>query len=99
MATSRVTVVARVRAKSGMEETVRNELLALVPPTTREGGCITYDLHQSEDDKALFMFYENWCSREDLEEHLAKPHMQAFLGKVAELLAEPIDISLWEMID
>ncbi len=99
MATGRITVVARMRAKSGMEEAVREELLALVPPTTREGGCITYDLHQSADDRGLFLFYENWCSREDLDEHLARPHMRAFLGKVDELLAEPVEISLWELID
>ena len=99
MANGRVTVVARIKAKPGMAETLRDELLALVPPTTREGGCITYDLHRSVDDEALFMFYENWCSREDLDEHLARPHMQAFLGKVGALLAEPVDISLWEMID
>ena len=82
-----------------MEETVRRELLALVAPTTKESGCITYDLHQSADDQALFMFYENWCSSEDLDEHLAKPHLQDFLGKADSLLAEPVDISVWKMID
>ena len=99
MENSKVTVVARIKAKPGQEDTVREVLLALIPPTTREKGCITYDLHQSADDKALFMFYENWCSREELDEHLGTPHLQAFLGKVDELLAEPVDISLWEMID
>jgi len=99
MANKKVTVVARMKARPGMEEAVRHELLALVPPTTREKGCINYDLHQASDDNALFMFYENWCSREDLDEHLSTPHMQAFLGKVDDLLAEPVNISLWEMID
>ena len=92
-------MVARMKAKPGLEETVRRELLALVAPTAKESGCITYDLHQSADDKSLFMFYENWCSREDLDEHLGTTHLQAFLGKADKLLAEPVDISLWEMID
>ena|ERR1700686_11630 len=99
MANRKVTVVARIKAKPGLEDTVREVLLALIPPTTQEKGCITYDLHQSVDDKTLFMFYENWCSREELDEHLGTPHLQAFLGKVDELLAEPVDISLWDMID
>ncbi len=99
MANGKVTVVARFRARPGMEEAVRKELLALVAPTTRERGCINYDLHRAAEDRSLFMFYENWRSRDDLDEHLGKPHLQAFLGKVDELLAEPVDISLWEMIE
>ncbi len=99
MTNGKVTVVARIKARPGMEERVREVLQALVPPTTRERGCITYDLHQAAGDTSLFMFYENWCSREDLEEHLGTPHLQAFLGKADELLAEPVDVSLWEMVD
>lgn len=99
MTKRRVTVVARIKARQGLEEALRTELLALVAPTTRERGCISYDLHQSADDKALFMFYEIWCGREDLDEHLEQPHLQAFLGRTAELLAEPVEISLWDMIE
>ncbi len=99
MPKNRVTVVARIKARPGMEEEVRKELLALVAPTTREKWCINYDLHQAEGDKARFMFYENWCSREDLDEHLEKPHLVSFLDKADRLLAEPVEISLWEMID
>lgn len=99
MKRNRVTVVARMKARPGMEETVRSELLALVAPTTKESGCINYDLHQAADDKSLFMFYENWCSREDLDGHLAQPHLQDFLGKADALLAEPVEISFWELID
>jgi quinol monooxygenase YgiN len=99
MGKNRVTVVARIKALPGLEEALRKELLALVAPTTRERGCISYDLHQSADDNALFMFYENWCSRADLDEHLEQPHLRAFLGRAAGLLAEPVDISLWEMVE
>jgi quinol monooxygenase YgiN len=95
----RVTVVARIKAKPGFEEALRKELLALIAPTSRERGCISYDLHESVEDNALFMFYENWCSREDLDEHLDQPHLRAFMDNAEALLAEPVDISLWEMIE
>lgn len=98
MTNGKVTVVARFKARPGMEETLRRELLALIDPTTAENGCINYDLHQSADDKALFMFYENWLSREDLDDHLQMPYLQAFLARTDELLAEPAEISLWKMI-
>ena len=37
-------------------------------------------------------------SKKDLDEHLAMPYLKAFLGKAGELLAEPVDISLWDMV-
>lgn len=98
MSDKQVTVLARIKAKPGMEETVKNEVLALVAPTRAESGCINYDLHQAADDKSLFILYENWVSKEALEAHLAMPYLEAFKAKAEELLAEPLDISLWGMI-
>jgi quinol monooxygenase YgiN len=98
MADRKVTVIARFKAKPGMEETVRQEVMNLVAPTRSEAGCINYDLHQSSDDPSLLMLYENWVSKEALDEHLAMPHLEAFKAKADEILAEPLDITLWEMI-
>ncbi len=98
MEAPKLTVVARIRAKPGLEEKVKAELLALVAPTRSEPGCINYDLHQSLDDESLFLFYENWVSRKDLDDHLKTPHLEAFLGKTEELLAEPVEITFWNMI-
>jgi quinol monooxygenase YgiN len=98
VAEKNLTVVARIKAKAGMEAKVKEVLLGLVAPTRQEAGCINYDLHQALDDKSLFVFYENWLSKKDLDEHLQTPYLQAFLGKVDDLLAEPVDITLWEMI-
>jgi len=98
MAEKKVTVLARFKAKTGMEEQVKQEIMALVAPTRSEAGCINYDLHQSADDKSLFMLYENWVSKKDLDEHLEMPYLNAFLGEADQILAEPVEIILWEMI-
>jgi quinol monooxygenase YgiN len=98
MADRKLTVVAKIIAKPGLEEQVKATLLNLITPTRKEAGCINYDLHQSQEDKAHFLFYENWISRKDLDDHLKTPHLEAFLGKAAELLAEPIEITFWDMI-
>jgi quinol monooxygenase YgiN len=98
MAGGKVTVLARFKAKSGLEEQVKRELLSLVAPTRAEAGCINYDLHRSPADPAQFMLYENWVSMKDLEEHLAMPYLEAFKAKAADLLAEPLEIAFWEMI-
>jgi quinol monooxygenase YgiN len=98
MADKKVTVVARIRAKKGMEEKVKQELLALVGPTRSEKGCINYDLHQSVENKSLFMFYENWVSKSDLDKHLEMPYMKSHMEKAGEIFAEPGEITLWERI-
>ena len=98
MQNRRVTVVARFRSRPGAEEKLKAELLSLVAPSRADRGCINYDLHQSPDDPALFMFHEDWTSREALDAHLATPHLDAFDERTKDLLAEPVEITFWEMI-
>ena len=97
MASNQVTVLARIKAKPGLEQQVAEALTALVQPTRSEAGCINYDLHQSFDDKTLFMLYENWTSKKDLDEHLNMPYLRTFLSKAEDVLAQPVEITLWEM--
>jgi quinol monooxygenase YgiN len=98
MNTKSLTVVASMKAKSGQEAILKQELLALIPTTRKEPGCLNYDLHQAVDNPAGFLFHENWTSKQHLDDHLARPHLQAFLAKAGDLLAEPPQISLWEKI-
>jgi len=93
-----LTVLARIRAKAGREEEVLREIVSLIAPTRSEAGCITYDLHRAQEDPALFCLYETWRSRRDLDEHLATPYLQAFLGKAPDMLAEPVDLSFWSKL-
>ena len=98
MSDSNLTVIAQIKVKEGMEGNVREELFKLMAPTRSEPGCIVYDLYQSTDDKQTFMFYECWMSKRDLDEHLQKPHIKAFMDKAGGMLEEPLKVSLWEMI-
>jgi quinol monooxygenase YgiN len=44
------------------------------------------------------MVHESWASKHDLDEHLKKPYLKAFLKNANELLVEPVEITLWEQI-
>jgi quinol monooxygenase YgiN len=44
------------------------------------------------------MFIETWKNREALTTHLQQPHVQTFISRSDELLAEPLDVSLWKQI-
>ncbi len=73
-----LTIVARIEASPGRAELVKSELLKLVEPTLAEAGCLQYDLHQDNDDPAVFLFYENWESRELWQNHMNSPHIAAY---------------------
>ena len=98
MAENKVTVVASFKAKPGMEGTVREAIEAVIAPTRAEPGCINYDLHQSTEDPSLYMLYENWVSKNDLDEHLAMPYLKDLIAKANDMLAEPVGIALYKMI-
>jgi len=93
-----LTVVATMKAKPGQEATLRQELLNLIPTTRQEPGCLNYDLHTAVGHPDHFLFHENWTSKQHLDDHLARPHLQAFLAKAGELLSDPPQITLWEKI-
>jgi quinol monooxygenase YgiN len=98
MTNRKLTVLARVQAKEDAREKVKQECQALVAPSRAEDGCINYDLHQSLDDPALFVFYENWASREALDKHLEMPHSLLFDERTDGLLAAETEITFWEML-
>jgi quinol monooxygenase YgiN len=93
-----LTVIAHIRAKPGQESRVRQVLQGLVSPTRAEPGCINYDLHQSQTDPALFLFYENWTSEAHLDAHSKSPHIQSFRKIAGEILAGPVEITKWQVV-
>jgi quinol monooxygenase YgiN len=83
-----LTVIARMRAREGKEQELREALESLIEPTSQEKGYVNYDLHQGIEDPRWFFFYENWDSAEDLDAHLQAPHLVEFAGRLDELIDE-----------
>ena len=80
-----LTIIAKLKAKSGYEEQLYELLRGLLEPTRAEEGCINYDMHRSVEEPGLFMFYENWESRPLWERHMESPHVQELSNKQEEL--------------
>ncbi|MGN6553450.1 MAG: putative quinol monooxygenase [Verrucomicrobiota bacterium] len=93
-----LTVVATFQARPGKERELCAALIELVEPTRKEAGCLNYDLHQSTDNPAQFLFHENWTSKAHLDAHLQSSHIQALLPRVGELCTEAPKITLWEQM-
>ncbi len=98
----KLTVVAVVYVKPGFEKQVEQELLKLVPLTRKEPGCLQYDMHVNIDldtlkvNPKMYLFYENWRSREDWDIHMKMPYLKRWFD-MAPNVTEKIDLTIWEM--
>ena len=91
-------VLARIKAKPGMEEHTLTELTKLIEPTTKEEGCIKYELNASLKNPCEFLFYEIWTSQEALTRHSKSVHIKAFREIREEFLDGVPEVTLWETV-
>ena len=92
-----LTLVAYLQAKPDKKAALEQILHSFVEPTRQEPGCIDYHFHRSTDDSNVFMFYENWRSREDFEKHLTMPYLAAFWEHRLDYLETDVDLRFAEM--
>jgi quinol monooxygenase YgiN len=92
------TVIATFFAKPDKREELRDLLMGLVSPTRAEAGCVDYHLHVEEEDPNVFLFYENWRTVGDLDEHLTMPYLAHLRDKVDGLIVRPIHVVRYEML-
>lgn len=94
---AQLTLVAFLRAKPGQADELGRRLQALVAPTRSEAGCLNYDLHRSTQDADVWMLYENWKSRADLDSHFQTPYLKDFVGRINEVLQGEMDMRYFAM--
>ena len=73
-----LTIVAYIEAEPDKIDLVKAELQKLIAPTLKEAGCIQYDLHQDNQNPALFLFFENWESRKLWQDHMNNTHLAEY---------------------
>ena len=96
MNNQKLSIIARITAKEEKRDLVKSELLKLIEPTRAEKGCINYDLHQDNENKKHFVFYENWESRELWLTHMDNQHLKDYMmateGCVTEFILNEMTI-------
>ena len=86
------TIIGTVTARPKTHAELAALLMAQVAPTRAEAGCISHDFHVDAADPCVFVFYEDWTSREALDAHLAMPHLVPLFSQLERLLACPVEI-------
>jgi len=92
-----VTLIVILRAREGQETLLEAELRALVNPSRREEGCLTYNLHRAIDTPGALLLHEVWASREAHTEHAHTPHFLRWNARKDALLASR-DANFWKQI-
>jgi quinol monooxygenase YgiN len=92
-----VTLIVLLRAREGQETLLEAELRALINPSRKEEGCLTYHLHRSADAPSAFLLHEVWLTREAHTAHTATPHFLRWNARKDALLASR-DGTFWKQI-
>ncbi|WP_200938009.1 SDR family NAD(P)-dependent oxidoreductase [Sphingopyxis sp. Root1497] len=92
-AQSELTLIAKLTAKAEYADLLGEELSKLVAPTLAEAGSIAYRIHRDNDNPSIWILYENWRSRADLDAHFEQPYTKAMMDRFPELLARDIELT------
>ncbi|WP_429179133.1 putative quinol monooxygenase [Aeromonas salmonicida] len=94
----KIVSIAVLRARPGMKEHLRNELLKLVELTRHEPGNLDYVLFELRDEPDTFYMREAFVSQAALDAHCATDYFQAFAKQADALLAEPLRLIFMEEV-
>ncbi|RUR59839.1 antibiotic biosynthesis monooxygenase [Aeromonas veronii] len=84
--------IAVLKARAGMREQLRRELIKLIEPTRHEPGNLDYVLFELRDEPGTFYMREAFVSQAALDSHCQTDYFQAFAAQAESLLAEPLQL-------
>jgi quinol monooxygenase YgiN len=85
-------VTAIFKAKPGKESELHAELHAGATASWAEEGVRGYYVHQLMDQPGIFMNIEVYKDAAAFAAHLETNHVKSFLGKLDDLLSEPLTV-------
>lgn len=92
-----VTLIVILRPREGQEILLEAELRALIGPSRKEEGCLTYELHRAVEPPGGFLLHEVWASRDAHTEHMHTPHFLRWNARKDALLTSR-DGTFWKQI-
>lgn len=92
------TIIIKFKTTPDKKKDFKRFLESIVPIALKSQGCIRHDLHESLDDAAEFLFYENWTSKEAHEKHVVLPEVQKWRNGLDNFLAEPYEVTFWKTL-
>ena len=91
-------VFARLHARPGMREQVRQAMFEVQLHTRVEPGCLEYGGFHSVRDPDEFYIHSRWIDRASFERHAALSHTMRFIETVEPLIDHEFKASLAEQL-
>ncbi len=83
-----LTIIARPTVEPTRLEEVKTAMLELVEATLQEEGCISYKLHQDNQQKNQFAFIETWENHELWQKHMSGEAIKKFNQQISGAIIE-----------
>lgn len=79
----------------------RKDMLALVEevlePSRAESGCISYSFYEDGREPNHFLFFEEWASREAIDNHFGMPYFKKFMDSFPALIVGKASIRIYDV--
>lgn len=95
MSTEKVTVFAKFQAKKGRQGELKSLLLEMAGQSSKDPGCLQYEVLQDKKDDTVFMFLEVWESQAEADNHVKMPYLPPYRERRAPMLAKDLEVSTW----
>tara|TARA_Y100001956_G_scaffold82217_1_gene102199 strand:+ start:3143 stop:3430 length:288 start_codon:yes stop_codon:yes gene_type:complete len=94
-----INLTAAFHAKEDLEQELHLLLSAMIEPTRKEKGCLSYRLFKNADDAARFTFQEQFVDQQAFDFHCQQPYFQDLLKQLDGVLREEPVITFYEEVE
>ncbi|MBI1909793.1 MAG: antibiotic biosynthesis monooxygenase [Deltaproteobacteria bacterium] len=95
-----IVITAAWKAKEGKEKELAGHLKKMVSAVKKnEPKCLQYTLHQGLEDKTLLYFYERYTDKVAVEYHKNTPHFRELIASTEKLIARPVEVGFYEILE
>jgi len=98
MSNEEIFMCARFQAKAEKLGELKKRLQEMVQLTSREEGCLFYNLHVDQSDPTIFYFLEGWKNSAALAFHDQTPYVKAIIQDAPDLTTDGIKVNFMTKI-
>ena len=84
-----ITASLRLVVPQKRQAEVLKTLRSLVGPTSARSGCVRCEIYRDVLDDSVYLYLEEWGSREQLERHIWSDHYRRLLGVMEAATEQP----------
>ena len=99
MADEKIYLTARITAKPGKFNVLREAILWVLPKSRAEEACVQYDPHTLTEDPDSILFYEIWKDAAGFDAHAKSAHLAEFHGMLEGVLEGPAELTFLKKLE